>query len=232
MNEEFDRVTGEIVSREELARPVDRLDFQLNARESAEYVGERLGHLVSAGAFRQLVMEGEAPAPITGNDFKAVWSQAALAAWTGERIEAAAADSEAGEEDPAESEPQHENVYDFFEKTYSPYYELADARISALNREKPMTSWCDQWWLHKSVVGRMVAAWYAWEDAFAAGGGAMSSWILEHADRHYDRVMAEDGPFRKCKSGHTDDLDEYRTTPAPDGLRLLDEAIEEPDNEP
>ncbi len=130
---------------------------------------------------------------------------------------------EAGDSQEVEAaEAKHMDVYEFFERTYSPYYELADARISALNREKPLTSWCDQWWLHRSVVARMVASWYAWEDAYAAGGGAMSSWILEHADRHYDRVMSEDGPFRKCKSGHTDDLDEYRTLPAPDGLRLHD----------
>ncbi|MDJ0318604.1 DUF4913 domain-containing protein [Arthrobacter antibioticus] len=131
--------------------------------------------------------------------------------------------SQDGEEAQA-AEPKHQDVYEFFERTYSPYYELADARMSALKRDSPLMSWCDQWWLHKSVVGRMVAAWYAWEDAFAAGGGAMSSWILEHADRHYDRVMSEEGPFRKCKSGHTDDLDEYRTIAAPDSLRLHDEA--------
>jgi hypothetical protein len=139
---------------------------------------------------------------------------------TGEVIETG--DSPDGEETQA-AEPKHRDVYEFFERTYSPYYELADARTSALKRDSPLMSWCDQWWLHKSVVGRMVAAWYAWEDAYTAGGGAMSSWILEHADRHHDRVMAEDGPFRKCKSGHTDDLDEYRTIAAPDGLRLHDE---------
>ena len=120
------------------------------------------------------------------------------------------------------AEPKHRDVYEFFERTYSPYYELADARISALKRDSPLMSWCDQWWVHRSVVARLVAAWYAWEDAYTAGGGAMSSWILEHADRHYEKIMAEDGPFRKCKSGHTDDLDEYPTIPAPDGLRVHD----------
>ena len=127
-----------------------------------------------------------------------------------------------GVEATESAEPKHRDVYEFFERTYSPYYELADARISALKRDSPLMSWCDQWWVHRSVVARLVASWYAWEDAFAAGGGAMSSWILEHADRHHEKIMAEDGPFRKCKSGHTDDLDEYRTLPAPDGLRLHD----------
>ena len=139
---------------------------------------------------------------------------------TGEVIDGG--DAPDGEETQA-AESKHRDVYEFFERTYSPYYELADARISALNREKPVTSWCDQWWVHRCVVARLVAAWYAWEDAFAAGGGAMSSWILEHADRHYEKIMSDEGPFRKCKSGHTDDLDEYPTIPAPPSLRLHDE---------
>lgn len=223
MSEVFDPETGAMISQAEPEEEVVRLDFQLNARESAEYVAERLGHFVSAGAFRQLVMNGEAPAPITGNDFKAVWSQAALSAWTAERLEAEEDDSEAGEAGPEKEEPQHEDVYEFFEKTYSPYYELHILKANAREAGTPVMVWCEQWWLHKSVVARLVAAWYAWEDAFAAGGGAMSSWILEHADRHFERIMADTGPFRKCKTGHTEDVGEYPTTPCPPTLRLQDD---------
>ncbi len=130
-----------------------------------------------------------------------------------------------GREDDGENtaaEAQHSNVYDFFERVYSPYYELHDDNKSAINRERPVLVWCPRWWLHRSVVGRIVAAWYAWEDAYTAGGGAMSSWILEHADRHFDRIMAEDGPFRKCKNGHADDVGEYPTEACPEALRMED----------
>lgn len=219
--DEFDPVTGELLPPED-PTPVSGMDFHLNARDVAEYLTERLGQHISAGTFRQLVMVGEAPRPLAGNDFKAVWSQAALSAWVNEQLEAAADETAADEQAPA-AQAQHRDVYDFFEKTFSPYYELHVAKRNVMDTHgKEALTWCAQWWLHKSVVARLVAAWYAWEDAYAAGGGAMSSWILEHGDRHFERIMADGGPFEKCKTDHTEGMSEYPTEPAPTPLRLQD----------
>lgn len=234
MTIDFDPETGETPSTDQLDAGISRedavvVDFQLNAREAAEYVSDQLGELVSASAFRQLVMVGKAPAPISGTDFRAIWSQAALSGWSTEQLMAAISEADSSTEPEAEEPPgpRHVTVYDFFERTYSPYYQLHDTNTFVLKKNEPVLVWCDRWWLHKSVVGRLVAAWYAWEDAHVAGGGAISSWILEHADRHFDRIMAEDGPFRKCKPGHTEDVGEYPTEPCPPALRLEDDDSEE-----
>lgn len=224
----FDPATGEVLPPEDPA-PVAGMDFHLNARDAAEYVTERLGQHISASTFRQLVMVGQAPPPLSGNDFKAIWSQAALSAWVEDQLEAADETAEDGQAPKAKA--QHRDVYDFFEKTYSPYYELHVAKPNVMNAHgKENISWCKQWWLHTSVVARLVAAWYTWEDAYAAGGGAMSSWILEHGDRHFERIMADGGPFEKCKTEHTEGMGEYPTEPAPAALRLQDDE-ETPDTQ-
>lgn len=199
----------------------DGRDFYLSAAEAAALLSEAVGQRITVAMFRRMVMAGEAPAAILQAGGTAKWSQAALDEWITQQ-EPRSSEGEVGpeEEPPA---PKHENVYEFFENTYSPYYELHDSKVTPLNEAKPVVVWCEQWWLHKSVVGRLVAAWYAWEDAYTAGGGAMSSWILEHADRHFDRIMAEIGPFRKCKKGHTDEMGEYITEPCPPALRLPDD---------
>lgn len=123
--------------------------------------------------------------------------------------------------EPAEPEakPVHRDVFDFWDRTFSAYYELFDTTPNALRRNSPHVTWCRKWWLHRGVVGRVTAAWFAWEAAHAEGGAAISAWILEHADRHFDRIMAPDGPLRECKGEHTDALDIYPTDPAPDSLR-------------
>lgn len=200
------------------------LDFELFARDAAELVGEQLGYRLTQSEFRQLVMDGEAPAPTSGTDGNARWSQAALAAWISEKREADAAAAGDDSSDGAKDEPKpvHEDVYDFYGRTFSLYYELHDTTSNAMTREKPIMSWCQKWWLHRGVVGRLTAAWYAWEVAHAEGGSAISAWILEHADRHFDRIMAEDGPLRMCKSDHSDALDVYPAEPVPEPLRLKD----------
>lgn len=140
---------------------------------------------------------------------------------TGEMV---AYDGSSAQEQEPSAQSRHQNVYEFFENTFSPYYELHVAKPNVMNAHgKETVSWCKQWWLHTSVVARLVAAWYAWEDAYAAGGGAMSSWILEHGDRHFERIMAEGGPFDKCKTDHTEGMGEYPTEPAPAALRLQDD---------
>lgn len=192
-------------------------DFELFARDAAELAGELLGIRLTAGGFRQLVIDGDAPAPIHGTER---WSQKAVKAWADRKLAAAAEEGEDTAVDPeAEAKPVHRDLYDFWERTYSVYYELHDMTPNALAKAKPGMTWCRKWWLHRSVVGRINAAWFAWEVAHAEGGAAISAWILEHADRHFDRIMAENGPLRMCKGEHSDALDVYPTEPAPEALR-------------
>ena len=189
------------------------IDFEVFARDAAELAGEHLGIRLSAGGFRQLVIDGDAPAPIPGTDR---WSQKAVMEWVARKLSMAEGKAEGTE---TESKPVHRDVFDFWDRTYSVYYEVFNTTPNALRRASPELTWCRKWWLHRGVVGRITAAWYAWEAAHAEGGAAISAWILEHADRHFDRIMAENGPLRECKEKHTDALDIYPTDPAPESLR-------------
>lgn len=225
----LDPATGEVLdgdSTEEVPEPtegngIDELeepgmDFRLYARDAADLVSEIRGTKVTAAGFRQLVMQGKAPAPCDGNDTNAQWSQAELSAW----LDAPVPSTIEGKEEAAKEEPAvHRDVYDFYDRTFSLYYELYDTEPAVMNRKASPMVWCQQWWNHRSVVGRITAAWYAWETAHSQGGAAISSWILEHADRHHDRIMAEDGPLRLCTNTHKQSLDVYPTEPPPDSLR-------------
>lgn len=192
------------------------VDFKLWARDAAELAGELLGRKVTTAGFRQMVMAGAAPLPIDGTE---QWSQRSVMDWMARQI---AEDGEEAEDSEKEEAPVHKDVFDFYERTFCIYYELHDTTPNALQRDRPTITWCQKWWLHRGVVGRLTAAWYAWEAAHAEGGSAISAWILEHADRHFDRIMAETGPLRACKSEHTDALDIYPSEPVPESLRLAE----------
>lgn len=68
------------------------------------------------------------------------------------------------------------------------------------------TPWCDQWWLHPEIIARFKALWQASMQAEASlmdgDAGAVSSWWINHWDRHsavlFDRT---NGPFRDCAPG-------------------------------
>lgn len=210
----------------ELEVSPDGKDFYLTAAEAAALFSETVGGKTTVAQFRRMVIAREAPAAALQAGGTAKWSQTTLDAWLSESLLERGAAPEAEPEHPGtedeEPKPVHEDVYDFYVRTFSLYYELHDTTSNAMTREKPIMSWCKKWWLHRGVVGRLTAAWYAWEVAHAEGGSAISAWILEHADRHFDRIMAEDGPLRMCKSDHTDALDVFPTEPAPEPLRLKD----------
>lgn len=238
----FDPVTGEVLPEDD-APPLEerhpeeppaapaatapapsgpQLDFGLYARDAAEYLGEALGLRLSTAAFRRMVLRGDAPAPVSGRDNNAQWSQASLEAWATERTNAEA-DEDGGEKDEG-PKPVHTNVYEFFDGAFAPYYELHDAAPNAVGISASSIHWCPKWWMHRDVVGRLTAAWYAWETAHADGGASMSSWILEHADRHHAWMMSPDGPFRACKQGHQDRLEIYPTEEPPEAILLPEEA--------
>lgn len=65
------------------------------------------------------------------------------------------------------------------------------------------TPWCTQWWLHPEVVARFKALWQASLQAEASvmdgDAGAMSSWWINHWDRHATVIFDKTyGPFRDC----------------------------------
>lgn len=71
------------------------------------------------------------------------------------------------------------------------------------------TPWCDQWWLHPEVVARFKALWQANMQAEASvmdgDAGAVSSWWINHWDRHATVIFDKtNGPFRDCdpEQGH------------------------------
>jgi hypothetical protein len=146
---------------------------------------------------------------------------------TGETTEgpAGAAPADTAEAGPDESEeppePAFWTVYDFYNGIYGPLYEHFDSSPGVLaQRGTPDIRWCNQWWNHESVMMRMIALWQGYEAAYAEGGGAVSTWMLDHADRHFDRIMAAGGPLSKCKSDHGDQMVRYPTDPLPEGLNL------------
>lgn len=199
----------------------DGKDFFLSAAEATALVSEETGTKVTVAMFRRMVMDGIAPPAVLQAGGTSNWSQATLDAWIKETQQEESApgpsqkiarvDAGQASESDEEAEPKHSNVFEFFDETFSLLYELYDTQPGVKQRDTPVLVWCPMWWVHKSVLGRVAASWYAWEDSYASGGGAMSSWILEHADRHFDRIMAEDGPFRRCKGGHNKVLEKYPT---------------------
>jgi hypothetical protein len=71
------------------------------------------------------------------------------------------------------------------------------------------TPWCSQWWLHPEVVARFKALWQASMQAEASvmdgDAGAVSSWWINHWDRHAAIIFDKsNGPFRDCdpEQGH------------------------------
>jgi hypothetical protein len=125
------------------------------------------------------------------------------------------------EETEEPPEPAFRTVYDFYEGIYGPLYEHFDSRPGVLaQRGTTAIGWCRQWWNHESVMMRLTALWQGYEVAYAEGGGAVSTWMLDHADRHFDRIMAEGGPLSECRSDHGNQMVRYPTDPLPEGLNL------------
>ena len=62
--------------------------------------------------------------------------------------------------------------------------------------------WCTQWWKHSEAVERLKALHEHFLDAQASGG--MSSWWVDHFDRHAAVLFAKRGPFGECGTGHAE----------------------------
>jgi hypothetical protein len=117
-------------------------------------------------------------------------------------------------EDDQESHA-YETVEEFYSAVYAPLYSLFDPDPSAMASRENNVVWCPVWTEHQDVVARLTAVWFAWETANEEGGKAVSSWIRDHADYEFAWCMAETGPFRRCRSGHSPKLTIYPTETHP-----------------
>ncbi|MEQ4568505.1 DUF4913 domain-containing protein [Paenarthrobacter sp. CAP02] len=220
----IDTSTGEITDPPESTTPgtgAEDHGFELSAAEAASLVTERAGKL-SAVSFKAMVARGDAPKPSSWAGRTPRWSLDDLEPWI-QGLPSPDADEpepEPGEETP-EPEPAFRTVYDFYEGVYGPLYEHFDSNPGVLQqRGTAPIRWCRQWWNHESVMMRLTALWQAYEVAYAEGGGAVSTWMLDHADRHFDRIMAEGGPLSECRSDHGHKMTRYPVDPLPEGLNL------------
>ncbi|WP_104168910.1 DUF4913 domain-containing protein [Arthrobacter sp. SX1312] len=62
--------------------------------------------------------------------------------------------------------------------------------------------WCSQWWNHPEAVDRLRGLYEQWLEAQASGG--MSSWWIDHFDRHATVLFSKRGPFGECGTTHVD----------------------------
>lgn len=86
---------------------------------------------------------------------------------------------------------------------------------------KQQRPWCPQWWNHPEAVVRLEALWRAWEALRQEPRFGMSTWLLDHADRHMAVLLDPDGPFHGCSAtgGHTvGRLEPLPVEPPPEGL--------------
>lgn len=84
------------------------------------------------------------------------------------------------------------------------WVEATIATIESVNQDQNM-HWCPQWWRHPEAVDRFRAlhrhqlACLPSEDD---PHGALSSWWVDHWDRHAVVLFSKSGPFGQCRSGH------------------------------
>ncbi|MUK02791.1 DUF4913 domain-containing protein [Vibrio cholerae] len=131
----------------------------------------------------------------------------------------------------AQAEPEAEepeNVYDdpysFFTAELHPLYARVSHKEQEIEAGKQRFAWCPQWWRHIEAVTRINALWHAWEKSRLEDGAAMSTWLLDHADRQMDRLLSPDGPFAYCtaKDGHVSSAVPFLVDEYPNGLADVD----------
>ncbi|MBO0878792.1 MAG: DUF4913 domain-containing protein [Mycobacterium sp.] len=73
---------------------------------------------------------------------------------------------------------------------------VVQARLAENNREGTYT-WCQRWWLHRSVAVRIAHLHNAFEAA--RHNQTMSAYMLEHVDAHMQWILdAANGPLHRC----------------------------------
>lgn len=134
---------------------------------------------------------------------------------------APAAVQETASEEP---ENMYEDMYTFFSAELHPFYVRESTFLQEKDTEKRALAWCPQWWLHIEAATRISSLWHGWEKSRLESGAALSTWILDHADRHMDRLLNPHGPFRYCSTtdGHTRKAIPFIVEEYPDSLTISD----------
>ena len=73
------------------------------------------------------------------------------------------------------------------------------ARLESVDRSANR-HWCPQWWAHTEAVDRLAALHTQW--LVAMEEHSMSSWWVDHFDRHATVLFSPQGPFGECGTAH------------------------------
>lgn len=73
-------------------------------------------------------------------------------------------------------------------------------------------TWCPQWWDHPEAVDRFSALHRQYVECLA--DGSLSSWWVDHWDRHAPQLFAREGVFEQCRAtGHKMESERARLLP-------------------
>jgi hypothetical protein len=80
--------------------------------------------------------------------------------------------------------------------------------------------WCPEWWKHTEAVARLEVVWRAWEHFRRNDRTGLSTWFLDHADKHMAKLLDPSGPFKYCsvRHGHREMLAPLPLTSPPAGM--------------
>ncbi len=163
------------------------LDFDLAVRDAAGFLSETLGRRLSTASFRQLVLDGAAPAPAESTeDGTAKWSMRTLQAWAQDVL---AAETEAAPDPEAEAAQERDQFAGWVRERLD-RFESHDDRIG---------EWCPHVWATPEAVDRCHALWQAYTAAEA--DGELSGWWVNHWDRHAASLFGKSGVFSQCAGG-------------------------------
>ena len=106
--------------------------------------------------------------------------------------------------DPEEEVSARDALIDWVEDTL--------ARIESPSAKE--RAWCSQWWDHPEAVDRFSALHRQYVECLAEGN--LSSWWVDHWDRHAPQLFAREGIFEQCRStGHQSERRQLLPTEMP-----------------
>ncbi|MCK9931055.1 DUF4913 domain-containing protein [Frankia sp. Mgl5] len=81
--------------------------------------------------------------------------------------------------------------------------------------------WCPWWWDHGEAVLRLESLWRAFESLRLDGEFGIATWLRDHFDHQWPRLLSPSGPFARCSPDRTSRPHEpdpiLRVVPPPDG---------------
>ena len=103
---------------------------------------------------------------------------------------------------PAATKPNGqggEEEFNYTPEDFVDWVERLAAILESVDRSQNQY-WCSQWWNHAEAVDRFRGLYEQWLEAQAKGG--MSSWWVDHFDRHATVLFAKRGLFGGCGTTH------------------------------